>query len=82
VPLPLALSFSLPLAILLCDPFVLRDWDHLSYLIWPTQRQSQPLVSIRLSLATRTHLQHDENERVKQENKVKYAKATAEWKEK
>jgi hypothetical protein len=33
VPLPLALSFSLPVATLLCDPFVLRDRDCLSYLI-------------------------------------------------
>jgi hypothetical protein len=64
VPLSLALPFSLPVATLLCDPFVLRDRDCLSYLIlsyliWPTRRQSQPLGSIRLSLATRTHLQRD-----------------------
>jgi hypothetical protein len=64
VPLPLALSCSLPVATLLCNPFVLRDQDQVSYLIlsylaYP--KAESALGLIRLSLATRTHLQREEN---------------------
>jgi hypothetical protein len=44
-------SFVMPLCFVIRTAYLI-----LSYLIWPTRRQSQPLVSIRLSLVTCTNL--------------------------